>query len=138
VPASKPPRRTGRYCIRLSRVFTANASVNNCQNCTALAISVQTVVAAKSELAELTANDQANATMGTNCANCNTLAEAFQIVYAPACPACSSAPGRHVRPGKEPDHRHQAEEAVAAGLADEKKTSGASPTPLGRWPVRLP
>lgn len=61
---------------------TANASLNNCQNCTAVAISLQTVVAAKSELAELTANDQANAT-STNCTNCNTLAEAFQIVYAP-------------------------------------------------------
>jgi hypothetical protein len=61
---------------------TANASLNNCQNCTAVAISLQTVVAAKSELAELTANDQSNAT-STNCTNCNTLAEAFQIVYAP-------------------------------------------------------
>jgi hypothetical protein len=62
---------------------TADASVNNCQNCAAVAISLQTVVAAKSELAELTANDQANATEGTNCTNCNSLAEAFQIVYAP-------------------------------------------------------
>lgn len=61
---------------------TANASLNNCQNCTAVAISLQTVVAAKSELAELTANDVANAA-STNCTNCNTLAEAFQIVYAP-------------------------------------------------------
>jgi hypothetical protein len=61
---------------------TANASLNNCTNCTAVAISLQTVVAAKSELAELTANDQSNAT-STNCTNCNTLAEAFQIVYAP-------------------------------------------------------
>jgi hypothetical protein len=61
---------------------TANASLSNCQNCTAVAISLQTVVAAKSELAELTANDQANS-ISTNCTNCNTLAEAFQIVYAP-------------------------------------------------------
>lgn len=60
----------------------SNASLNNCQNCTAVAISLQVVVAAKSELAELTANDQANAA-STNCTNCNTLAEAFQIVYAP-------------------------------------------------------
>ena len=61
---------------------TANASLNNCQNCTAVAISLQTVVAGKAQLAELTANDQANST-STNCTNCNTLAEAFQIVYAP-------------------------------------------------------
>jgi hypothetical protein len=61
---------------------TANASVNNCQNCTAVAISLQAVVAGKQNLAELTANDTANAS-GTNCTNCNTLAEAFQIVYAP-------------------------------------------------------
>lgn len=61
---------------------TANASLNNCENCTAVAISLQTVVAAKSDLAELTANDVANAG-STNCTNCNTLAEAFQIVYAP-------------------------------------------------------
>jgi hypothetical protein len=67
---------------------TANASVNTCQNCTAVAISVQTVIAAKQDLAELTATDVANATM-TSCTNCNTLAEAFQIVYAPL----STSPG---------------------------------------------
>jgi hypothetical protein len=62
---------------------TAEASLSECQNCTAVAISLQVVVAAKTELAELTSNDQANATT-TNCiTNCNTLAEAFQIVYAP-------------------------------------------------------
>lgn len=61
---------------------TANATLNNCQNCTAVAISLQTVVAAKAQLAELTATDQSNAA-STNCTNCNTLAEAFQIVYAP-------------------------------------------------------
>jgi hypothetical protein len=62
---------------------TANASLSNCENCTAVAISLQTVVAAKTELAELSADDQANATV-TNCTvNCNTLAEAFQIIYAP-------------------------------------------------------
>ena len=60
----------------------ANASVNNCQNCTAVAISLEAVVAAKGQLAELTAHDVANAA-STNCTNCNTLAEAFQIVYAP-------------------------------------------------------
>jgi hypothetical protein len=60
----------------------ANASVNNCQNCTAVAISLEAVIAAKGQLAELTANDVANAA-STNCTNCNTLAEAFQIVYAP-------------------------------------------------------
>ncbi|MGH3256286.1 MAG: hypothetical protein ACRDOU_12990 [Streptosporangiaceae bacterium] len=60
----------------------ANASVNNCQNCNAVAISLQAVIAAKQDLAELTASDVANAS-GTNCNNCNTLAEAFQIVYAP-------------------------------------------------------
>jgi hypothetical protein len=66
----------------------ANASVNNCQNCTAVAISLQTVIAAKQQLAQLTANDVANAA-STNCTNCNTLAEAFQIVYAPL----STSPG---------------------------------------------
>jgi hypothetical protein len=60
----------------------ANATVNTCQNCTAIAISVQTVIAAKQDLAELTAHDVANAA-STNCTNCNTLAEAFQIIYAP-------------------------------------------------------
>ncbi len=62
---------------------TANASLNNCQNCTAVAISLQTVIAAKSQLAELTASDVANATSANCTGNCNTLAEAFQIVYAP-------------------------------------------------------
>lgn len=67
---------------------TSNALVNNCQNCTAVAISLQTVVAAKQDLAELTAHDVANAA-STNCTNCNTLSEAFQIVYAPL----SNSPG---------------------------------------------
>ena len=60
----------------------ANALVNNCQNCSAVAISVQTVVAAKQDLAELTAHDVATAAR-TNCTNCSTLSEAFQIIYAP-------------------------------------------------------
>jgi hypothetical protein len=60
----------------------ATATANNCQNCTAIAISFQAVTTAKPELAELTANDVANAT-STSCSNCNVLAEAFQIVYAP-------------------------------------------------------
>jgi hypothetical protein len=60
----------------------ANATINDCQNCTAIAISLQTVIAGKPNLAELTAHDVAYAA-STNCTNCNTLAEAFQIVYAP-------------------------------------------------------
>jgi hypothetical protein len=60
----------------------ANAAADNCQNCSAAAISVQTVIVAESNLAELTAQDVANAG-SLNCTNCNTLAEAFQIVYAP-------------------------------------------------------
>lgn len=67
---------------------SANASVNNCDSCTAVAISLQAVIAGKQNLAELTASDTANAS-GTNCTNCNTLAEAFQIVYAPL----STSPG---------------------------------------------
>ena len=63
----------------------ANASVNNCQHCTAVAISVQIVIDAKQDLAALTARDVASAA-STNCTNCNTLAEAFQIVYAPSSP----------------------------------------------------
>jgi hypothetical protein len=60
---------------------TATASANNCDSCYAIAISVQTVVAAKQNLAELTAHDVAHAT--NTCTNCEALAEAFQIVYAP-------------------------------------------------------
>ena len=59
----------------------ATASASNCDSCYAIAISVQTVVAAKQNLAELTAHDVAHAT--NNCTNCEALAEAFQIVYAP-------------------------------------------------------
>ena len=60
----------------------ANATVNNCTNCTAIAISFQAVLAGQASLAELTANDVASAS-GTNCGNCHTLAEAFQIVFDP-------------------------------------------------------
>ncbi len=59
----------------------ATASASNCDSCYAIAISVQTIVAAKQNLAELTAHDVAHAT--NNCTNCEALAEAFQIVYAP-------------------------------------------------------
>jgi hypothetical protein len=72
--------------LSFASVITANnnadATVNNCQNCAAIAISVQTVLVGQADLAELTASDVASAS-GTNCTNCNTLAEAFQIVYDP-------------------------------------------------------
>jgi hypothetical protein len=67
---------------------SANATVNNCSNCAAVAISLQAVTAAKEDLAQLTAHDAASSA-STNCTNCNTLAEAFQIVYAPL----STSPG---------------------------------------------
>jgi hypothetical protein len=66
-------------------VITAdnNATASTaCENCEAVAISFQAVVAAKQNLAELTANDVSNATTNS-CGTCNALAEAFQIVYAP-------------------------------------------------------
>lgn len=69
-----------------SSVITAdnNATAStDCENCEAVAISFQAVVAAKQDLAELTANDVSNATTNS-CENCNALAEAFQIVYAPS------------------------------------------------------
>jgi hypothetical protein len=68
-----------------SSVITAdnNATAStDCENCEAVAISFQAVVAAKQDLAELTANDVSNATTNS-CGTCNALAEAFQIVYAP-------------------------------------------------------
>jgi hypothetical protein len=72
--------------LSLATVITANnnatATVNNCTNCTAIAISFQAVLAGQVNLAEVTANDVASAS-GTNCTNCNTLAEAFQIVFDP-------------------------------------------------------
>ena len=72
--------------LSFATVITANnnadATVNNCTNCTAIAISFQAVLAGQWNLAELTATDVASAS-GTNCANCHTLAEAFQIVYDP-------------------------------------------------------
>ena len=72
--------------LSLAEVITANnnanATVSNCQNCAAIAISVQAVLAGQPSLAGLTAYDVANAS-GTNCTNCNTLAEAFQIVFDP-------------------------------------------------------
>ena len=67
---------------------TSNALVHNCQNCSAVAISVQTVIAAKQDLAELTAHDVATAA-STSCTNCSTLSESFQIIYAPL----STSPG---------------------------------------------
>jgi hypothetical protein len=67
---------------------SANATVDNCSNCAAVAISLQAVTAAKEDLAELTAHDTASSA-STSCTNCNTLAEAFQIVYAPL----STSPG---------------------------------------------
>lgn len=72
--------------LSLASVITANnnanATVNNCTNCTAIAISFQAVLAGQVNLAEVTATDVASAS-GTNCANCHTLAEAFQIVFDP-------------------------------------------------------
>ena len=78
---------TFKYPMSYASVITAennaNATVNSCQNCAAVAISFQLVIASQQDLAEVTANDAANAA-DTGCTNCNTLAEAFQIVYAPS------------------------------------------------------
>jgi hypothetical protein len=59
----------------------AEADVSSCGHCAATAIAFQVVLVSKHTLGQLSANDSALSTT-ENCTTCNSLAEAFQIVYA--------------------------------------------------------
>ncbi len=59
----------------------AQAGVSSCSHCSATAIAFQVVLVSKQTLARLTAVDAALGTTD-DCRTCNSLAEAFQIVYA--------------------------------------------------------
>jgi hypothetical protein len=65
----------------ISATNYAEADVSGCSHCGATSIAFQVVLVSKHTLAALTAKDSALGTTAA-CTTCNSLAEAFQIIYA--------------------------------------------------------